>query len=284
MIRVEGLTKRYGRATVVDDVSFDVPDGDAIALWGPNGAGKSTIVRCLLGMARFEGTIEVCGLDVRRQGKATRRLIGYVPQELAFYDDLTVQDTMEFSAGLRRVSAARSGEVLETVGLAEQRAKRVGALSGGMKQRLAIATALLHDPPILLLDEPTSSLDAGAREAMMSLFEHLRGPGRAVLLTSHHLEEVGMLVDRVLTMEDGRIVLECEPAELAEHLGIRSWLHVLMPLEQVEQAVRLLNERGFVARRNTRGVLVEVSAQRKGTALVALHEAGLDVLDLEVWR
>ncbi|MFN8035768.1 MAG: ABC transporter ATP-binding protein [Acidimicrobiia bacterium] len=284
MIRIEGLTKRYGSATVVDDVSFTVPGGDALALWGPNGAGKSTIVRCLLGLARFDGTIEVCGLDVRQQPKATRRLIGYVPQELVFYDDMTAEETLAFSAALRGLGTERGGEVLELVGLTPHAGKRVGALSGGMKQRLAIALALVHDPPVLVLDEPTSSLDAATREAMVSLFEHLRGPERAVLLTSHHLEEVGMLVDRVLTMEDGRVTLECEPAELADRLGIRSWLHVMVPGEQVEAAVELLGRHGFTARRNTRGVIVEVQAQSKGAALMTLQDAGIDVLDLEVWR
>lgn len=283
MIRVRNLTKRYGDVTVVDDVSFDIERGEALALWGPNGAGKSTIVRCILGLAAFEGTIEVGGLDVQQQGKAVRRLLGQVPQELSFYDDLTVGETIELSAGLRGLDAERALDVLGTVGLAEQWEKRVGALSGGMKQRLGIGLALLHDPPVLLLDEPTSNLDVAARESVVQLLEELR-PDRCVLLTSHHLEEVGMLVDRVLAMESGRVTLECEPTVLAERLGLRSWLHLVVPQEQMTKAQELLDEQGFVARSNSGGLLVEVSAQQKGAALAVLHDAGVAVLDLEVWR
>lgn len=283
MIRVEHITKAYGEVTVVDDVTFAVGEREAVALWGPNGAGKSTIVRCILGLSRFEGSIEVSGLDARGAGKAVRSLIGYVPQELSFYDDLDVGETIDLSARLRRIGVERADEALATVGLEGEHAKRVGALSGGMKQRLAIALALLHDPPVLLLDEPTSNLDVAARESVIELLEGLRRD-RCLLLTSHHLEEVGMLVDRVLAMESGRVTLECEPAVLAEELGLRSWLHLVVAEDQLARARELLDARGFNSRMNSRGVLVEVSAHQKGAALAVLHEAGLEVLDLEVWR
>ncbi len=283
MISVEGLRKSYGAVAVVDGVSFEVGSGEAVALWGPNGAGKSTIVRCLLGLARFEGTAEIAGLDVRSAGKAVRQMIGYVPQELSFYDDLDVGETIDLSARLRRIDAGRADEALTTVGLQGEHSKRVGALSGGMKQRLAIALALLHDPPVLLLDEPTSNLDVAARESVIELLEGLRA-GRCILLTSHHLEEVGMLVDRVLAMEGGRVTLECEPAALAEELGLRSWLHLVVADDQLARARTLLDEGGFRTRMNSRGILVEVSAQQKGAALALLHSGGLEILDLEVWR
>ncbi|MCZ7536642.1 MAG: ABC transporter ATP-binding protein [Acidimicrobiia bacterium] len=283
MIRVETMSKAYGDVTVVDRVTFDVGAREAVALWGPNGAGKSTIVRCLLGLARFNGRAEVAGLDVRSSGKAVRRLIGYVPQELSFYDDLDVGETVDLSASLRRIDPARADEALATVGLQGEHAKRVGALSGGMKQRLAIALALLHDPPVLLLDEPTSNLDVGARESVIELLESLRRD-RCLLLTSHHLEEVGMLVDRVLAMESGRVTLECEPAALAEELGLRSWLHLVVAEDQLSGARSLLEAGGFNTRMNSRGILVEVSAQQKGAALALLHSGGLEILDLEVWR
>jgi ABC-type multidrug transport system ATPase subunit len=138
VIRVEGLTKRYGKVTVVDDVSFEVSPGEAVALWGPNGAGKSTIMRCILGAVPYEGTVEVGGHDARRQGKASRQLLGYVPQHLAFYDDLSVGETVALSTRLRRVELERGREVLGQLGLGNEWEKRVGALSGGMKQRLGI--------------------------------------------------------------------------------------------------------------------------------------------------
>lgn len=284
MIRVEGLTKRYGDTVVVDDVSFTVERGEGVALWGPNGAGKSTIMRCLLGSIPFEGSVTIGGHDVVRRGKAARRLIGYVPQHLSFYDDLSVAETMALSAQLRRADADRGDELLERVGLEEHWAKKVGALSGGMKQRLGIALALVADPPVLLLDEPTASLDVASRSSVLEVFEAFRDDRRAVVLTSHHLDEVGVLTDRVIAMEDGVPVLESPPGELAERLGLRVWMHVRVDDDSVGRAVDVLQDAGFGARRNSRGLLVEVVAGDKGRALGELADAGIGVVDVDVWR
>ncbi len=284
MIRVEGLTKRYGKVTVVDDVSFEVSTGEAVALWGPNGAGKSTIMRCILGAVPYEGTVEVGGHDARRQGKASRQLLGYVPQHLAFYDDLSVGETVALSTRLRRVELERGRDVLAQLGLGSEWDKRVGALSGGMKQRLGIALALVSDPPVLLLDEPTSSLDVAARRSVLEVFESLRDDRRAIVLSSHHLDEVGVIADRVIAMESGRQILESTPGEFADRLGLRVWLHVMVEPTQLARAVDVLQGAGYMARQNSRGLLVEVGAGEKGGALGALQQAGMDVIDVDVWR
>jgi len=284
MITIDGLTKRYGRTVVVDDFSVTVPDGTAIALWGPNGAGKTTVVRCILGLVDFQGTVEVGGLDVRKFGKSTRSQLGYVAQQLAFYDDMTVLETLDFSAALRHLPTARVDEVLDLVDLGKHSDKRVRELSGGLRQRLGLAAALLPDPPLLLLDEPTSNLDAAARESAVALFDDLRNQGRTLVVTSHHLEEVGMLVDRVIAMDEGRITVECSPAELAERLGLRAWLHIVVGDGLLDSAVDILTADGFDAHQNAYGVLVEVSAQGKGPALTSLQRAGIEIRDLEVWR
>jgi len=284
MIGVSGLTKRYGRAVVVDDYSMSVAPGDAVALWGPNGAGKTTVIRCILGLVSYEGTIEVSGLDARKQGKAVRSLIGYVPQELSFYDDMKVLDLLDYSAALRGLPSARVDEVVGQIELGSHTDKLVRELSGGLKQRLGLGTALLPDPEILLLDEPTSNLDAAARDAAVRLLENLRHEGRTLVVTSHHMEEVGMLVDRVIAMEDGRKTIECAPMDLAEKLGLRAWLHLITARDGAERALTVLREAGFDVRENSRGVLVEVSAQQKGLAMATLHDAGITIEDLEVWR
>jgi len=284
MIRIEDLTKRYTGTPVLSDVSLRIERGESVALWGPNGAGKTTVVLCLLGFLHFDGTIEVDGLDVRRAGKAVRARVGYVPQQPKFYDDLTVAETLGFSAELRRLPMERAEEVLELVDLGDHRTKEAGALSGGLRQRLALGVALLPDPPVLLLDEPTSNLDAAARQATVQLLEGLRTEDRVVVVTSHHLEEVSMLVNRVVVLDDGVIVDECAPAELSERLGLRSWLHVLLDPPEVDAAMQVLSERGFQAALNGRGVLIDVAPHDKGTAIMALAEAGIDIRDLEVWR
>jgi ABC-type multidrug transport system ATPase subunit len=284
VIELKGLTKRYGDLTVLDDVSLTVADGEAIALWGPNGAGKTTIVRSILGLIGYEGTIEVNGMDTRRRPKAARSLMGHVPQELSFYDDMTLVETLDFVARLRRIPVKRVDDALSLVHLSDHGEKRVRELSGGMKQRLGIASALLGDPPVLLLDEPTASLDVASRERMVELIEGLRTPSRSIILTSHDLGEVGMLVDRVIALSDGRIQQECEPSELADRLGIRSWLHLILTREDVERGLDLLAEVGLPAHANGTGLLVEVSAQRKAEALSTLQEGGVAVRDFEVWR
>ncbi len=283
MIRIRELTKRYGPLTVLDRFSLDVAPGESVALWGPNGAGKTTVVRCILGLVDYEGSVQVAGLDARLRGKAVRARIGYVAQELSFYDDMPLEDVLVYSATLRNVPVARVGTLLDQFRLHDHRLKRVAELSGGLKQRLALAVALVPDPPLLLLDEPTSNLDAHSREEAIELFEELRREGRTILLTTHHMEEMGMLVDRVVAMDGGRIVTECPPGELAERLGLKVWLHVILRSHDTTRALEALESAGFAARTNSAGILVEVPAQRKGQALNTLHRAGLEIEDLEVW-
>ena len=284
MITIEGLTKRYGKTAVVKDFDLDIEQGESVALWGPNGAGKTTVVRCILGLVSYEGSITVQGRNARSQGKAVRSGMGYVPQELSFYDDMRVVDLLDYSASLRGIGPERVDDVTEIVGLHPHVEKKVRELSGGLKQRLGIASALLPDPPILLLDEPTSNLDAKARDAAIGILEDLRAAGRTLVVTSHHIEEVGMLVDRVVAMEEGEITVECSPSDLAEELGLRAWMHLILTNGSAAKALKVLQGAGFEAKMNSRGVLVEVSAQGKGEAVGALHDAGVDIKDLEVWR
>lgn len=284
MISISQLSKRYGTQLVLDDVSIEVAPGDAVALWGHNGAGKTTIVRSILGLIHYDGTITVGGNDAATDGIAARHLIGHVPQELSFHDELTVAETMEFSCALKGVAVSRAKEVLAQVGLKAELGKRVGALSGGMKQRLAIGLALLSDPPILLLDEPTSNLDAATREQMVHVLQDLKSANRTLVLTSHNLGEVGLLADRVITLEHGKAVLECSPGELDVKLGISTWLHVTVDPSLIDKALESVAGIGMKARSNGTGILIETLAQEKGRALAALTRAGIDVRDFEVWR
>ena len=224
MLSIHNLTKRYprpGRAwwsdetiTAVDDLSFELPAGTSIALWGVNGAGKTTVLKCLLGLLASEGELHLNGYDLRRDGRTARRFLGYVPQELAFHNDLSVAESCRFYARLKEVDDARIPVVLAQVGLIGQEKKAVGALSGGMKQRLALALALLADPPVLLLDEPTSNLDAATRDEFIDLLVSLRNGGKTLLFTSHYADEVTRLAERVLVLRDGRLVADGAPAEV----------------------------------------------------------------------
>jgi nitrous oxidase accessory protein len=219
MLAVRGLGKRYGARAVLDDLTFTVRAGEAVALWGANGAGKTTALRALLGVIPCRGEVRVDGLDVRRQGRAARRLLGFVPQEIAF-PDATVAEALALFAALRGVPGERIAAVCERMGLGDELDKRVHALSGGRKQRLALAIALLADPPLLLLDEASSNLDAAARRELLRLLAELKEEGKTLLFSSHRPEEVARLADRVLHLEHGRLVADLPPAELlAEELA-----------------------------------------------------------------
>lgn len=206
MISISHLTKKFGRYVALNDVSLEVQRGEVIALWGPNGAGKSTLVRCLLGLLPFSGTATIAGVDVTRQGKAARRLIGYVPQEPALFDDLRVDEATLFFGRLKRAGTDEMRRMLDEVHLVPHAKKRVRELSGGLKQRLSLGLARLTDPPVILMDEPTANLDATARGELLADVERLRERGKTVLLISHRPEEVRQLADRIATLEAGRIV------------------------------------------------------------------------------
>ena len=282
-IEVRNLTKRFGRFTAVDDLSFSVGTGEAVALWGANGAGKTTAVRCLLNLFPYEGEILINGLDVRRQSKEVRRQIGFVPQELSFHDDMSVAETLIFYARLKKVPDGYDfSPLLEQVRLTAHVDKRVGELSGGLKQRLALAAALLSDPPILVLDEPTASLDIRSREEFLLLLRSLKRDGKTMIFSSHHLDEVTALADRVLLLEGGRLVVDSPPDQLERQLGWETTLHLYLPEAGIDPALEMLEGLGMPVSRNGRGVRVHVAPGAKGKVLNALQKAGIEVDDFSV--
>jgi len=214
IVRVEGLTKRYGRLHALDRVTFSLGRGEIVALLGPNGAGKTTTFKCMLGVTRFDGSIEVNGVDVRRNGKEVRRQIGYLPQTPAFDPGDTCEQVLEFLAELKGSNPARVRQLLERVRLAEQKSVPVGQLSGGMRQRLALAAALLSDPPLLLLDEPTANLDTESRAEFHDLLVQLRAEGRAILLSTHFIDSLSEITGRVIVLREGKIVLDATVDDL----------------------------------------------------------------------
>lgn len=282
MIRVEGLCKRFGRCRAVRDVTFRVAPGEAVALWGPNGAGKTTIMRCVLGLLPFRGRIRVAGLDVARRGKAVRRLIGYVPQELALYDDFRVLEMVRFFGRLKRVPGSSARSALERVGLESVHRRRVGQLSGGMKQRLALATALLADPPVLLLDEPTSSLDAKGRGTLNALLGDLNAQGKTMLFTSHRADDVRRLGQRVVLMEQGRLERECPAGLLERDSQGGSTLTIHLEQETLDRAVGLLRREGFAVTRNGQSLDVHVQPDDRAAPIHALARGKIIVRKFEV--
>jgi ABC-type multidrug transport system ATPase subunit len=283
MIEVKSLTKRFGRLTAVDNLSFTVQEGEAVAFWGANGAGKTTAVRCLLNLIPYEGQISVAGMDAKKQAKAVRRLIGFVPQELTFHDDMSVEETITFYALLKKVKTGHDFTPLLTrLELNPHIQKPIRDLSGGLKQRLALALALLSDPPILLLDEPTVNLDIRAREDFLLLLLKLKKAGKTLIFSSHRLEEVTALADRILLLEAGQLVVDARPDQLEQRLGWQTTLHLYLPQADVAPALQTLTGHGLSVSRNGRGVRVQVAPGKKGEVLRVLHDAGLIIDDFTV--
>ena len=213
LVEVRDLAKSFGGHAALAGVSFSIEAGQAVALWGANGAGKTTALRALLGVLPCEGEVRIGGLDVRRRGREARRLLGFVPQEIAF-PELTAGEALELFARLHGAPAERVAALTARLGLEEELDKRVQGLSGGRKQRLALAVALVADPPLLLLDEPSSNLDAAARRELIDLLAELKAEGKTLLFSSHRPEEVARLADRVLHLDAGRLVADLPPAVL----------------------------------------------------------------------
>lgn len=283
MIEVAHLTKRFGPLRAVDDLSFTVEQGQAVAFWGANGAGKTTVIRCLLNLIPYEGDITVSGIDVRRNGKQVRQTVGFVPQELNFHDDLTIAETMTFYARLKKIETEHDfTPLLDRLDLSQHVTKPISDLSGGMKQRLALALALQADPPLLVLDEPTVNLDIRSRDTFIQLLLELKHAGKTLVFSSHRLEEVTALADRILLLEAGKLVVDSPPDQLEQQLGWESTLHLYLARTAIQPALDALQQYGLPVAMNGRGVRVQVAPGKKGQVLQMLCEAGVQVDDFTV--
>ena len=224
MLAVRDLRKSYGRTVAVDGASFSVEPGQLVGLLGPNGAGKSSTVAMIAGLVTPDGgTVTIGGQPLGGDTDPQKRLIGLVPQDLALYDELPAAANLRLFGSLYgltgRALEDAIGSALLLVGLAERAGDRVKTFSGGMKRRLNLAAGLLHDPQILLLDEPTVGVDPQSRNAIFENLEFLKARGKALLYTTHYMEEAERMADRVVVMDHGRVLADDTLAGLRERAG-----------------------------------------------------------------
>jgi lipooligosaccharide transport system ATP-binding protein len=237
IIHAEGVSRRYGNFLAVDRLDFEVAPGEVFGLLGPNGAGKTSTIRMIACVQDVsEGTLTVDGLDVRTNDRAVKALLGVVPQEDNLDEDLTVRQNLEVYARYFRVPKAaareRIAEGLALMQLEEKADESIRALSGGMKRRLVIARALVNEPRVLILDEPTTGLDPQARHLVWRKLRLLRERGVTILLTTHYMDEAENLCDRLIIMDNGRALAEGRPRDLILQYAGREVLELHLPPDE----------------------------------------------------
>ena len=240
MVSMHNLVKRFGDFVAVDDVSLDVERGEVFGFLGPNGAGKSTTIRILCGLlSPTSGNAEVAGFKVGPESDELRKNIGYMSQKFSLYDDLTVEENIDFFGGLYGVKGDRLKErkryALEMAGLESKRREMTSLLAGGWKQRLALGCAILHEPPVLFLDEPTSGVDPIARRQFWDLIYGLSEAGSTIFVTTHYMEEAEYC-NRLALMYRGRVIELGTPAELKRIQNAASMEEVFIASIEREEA------------------------------------------------
>jgi len=285
VIRVEGLTKRYGALRAVDGLSFEVEPGEIFALVGPNGAGKTTTLKVLLGLARPDaGTVAIGRRGLPPHDARARQELGYVPQRVEFAPGRSVADVLGFFADLRGLGPAAVDAALARVGLSALAGRRASELSGGYTQRLSLAQALLGDPPLLVLDEPTASLDPEATWEFRSLVEQLRREGRTLVLSSHLLGEVERVADRVLILVEGRRAALERMADLRARQVHATRLVIELAGDERPAHEALRGRRIDFSPLSSHTVAVDGSDGRGVEALEALRATGVAVRSFELQR
>ncbi len=287
---IEGLQKRYGDVQAVKDVSLQIEPGEIFGLLGPNGAGKTTTIRCLCTLTLPDaGNLEIMGISVVAEPRQVRQRLGYIAQEVALDKVLTGRELLELQAAIYHLPAmlakTRIDQMIELLELTDWADKKTGTYSGGLKKRLDLAAGLLHQPDVLVLDEPTVGLDIESRSAVWRFLRQLQAAGTTILITSHYLEEVDALANRVAIIDQGKVISAGTPTELKANVGgerITLRIREFTSLDEAEQASTMLQELPVVqevivnsAQGNSLNLVVESEADALMTVQKALKEAGL---------
>jgi ABC-2 type transport system ATP-binding protein len=291
MISVHGLAKRFGELRAVDRISFDVAAGELFGFLGPNGAGKTTTISMISGLLRpDEGTVSIGEYDLWKSPRKAKSLLGLVPQEVALYEEFSARENLLFWGGLYGVNRPElkrsAADILQRVGLSERAREPVSRFSGGMKRRLNLAIGLVHQPRVLLLDEPTVGIDPQARNAILEIIREIARQGTTIIFTTHHLEEAELLCDRIAIMDHGRILQTGSVPELARSVGDRDiiTLRGKFTASQLRQALER-EPVSFITLGDGLGTL-HLDGETFGLATLVdrLAKGGVEVADLSVQK
>jgi len=292
MIETKSLTKYYGNLAAVVDLDLTIGPGDIFGFIGPNGAGKTTTMRILATLLEpTRGTASIDGLDVTKNGKQVRRVVGYMPDFMGVYDDLKVFEYLEFFAAAfgieRKKRESIVDGVLELTDLRSKRSANVDSLSLGMQQRLGVARVLIHDPKVLILDEPASGLDPRARIEIRELLRELKRMGKTIMISSHILSELEEICDHVGIIEHGRLVFSGTMEEIRPRLGLQNRVNVKV-LNNQDKAVELLSAVPQIRQVQKVGDCIAVTFHdgQSGDGIIArtLVNGGIDIISLQPER
>lgn len=284
IVNAQHVTKQYDDFKALDDLSLEVARGGAWALLGPNGAGKTTFLKCLLGLKEFQGAIQIDGIDIQQNPKKAKSLIGYVPQYPALYDDLSVQEELRYFGDMRDVKRSRVRELIEFVGLEAWARQPVGALSGGMKQRLMLAIALLSNPPVLLLDEPTANLDVRRQLEFRNLIKLLVDEGKTVVLTTHLLGDVDHVASQIMLLNKGKLVTKSTVKDLFKQLDLSAQMYIELVDPSKEQDAIVALEKSGADDISVEGHWLEmgIDPSRKLDVLNNLRASDCEIKDFKI--
>ena len=279
-IRFDRISKQFGQFVALDQISFDVEQGDFFALLGPNGAGKTTLISILGGLARAtSGQATIMGHNVEQDYRAARRAVGIVPQELVFDPFFTVRETLRFQSGYFGIRSNDDwiDEILFNIGLSDKAETNMRKLSGGMKRRVMVAQALVHRPPVIVLDEPTAGVDVELRQSLWAFVRRLNEAGHTIVLTTHYLEEAEALCNRIAMLKLGRLIA-LEDKDTLMGRGSARRLRLVVTSDALPESLS-----GLIASRKEREFELKLTdCNCLEATLHELREAGIGVQDIEV--
>ena len=279
-IEFEQISKQFGAFTALDSVSFTVEQGDFFALLGPNGAGKTTLISILGGLTHpSAGQARILGHDVRHDYRAARKVVGIVPQEVVFDPFLSVRETLRFQSGYFGIRHNDDwiDEILDKLGLSDKADTNMRRLSGGMKRRVMVAQALVHRPPVIVLDEPTAGVDVELRQSLWAFVRSLNADGHTIVLTTHYLEEAEMLCNRIAMLKQGKLLALENKSTLMGHGSARR-LHLKTPATQLPAELSAM-----VSQQHADGFDLKLTdCNQLDPLLASLRQAGIEIRDIEM--
>lgn len=287
MIKVQNLSKSFQNIQAVNDISFTIKKGEIFGLLGPNGAGKSTTLNMMSTILKSDtGSIHIDDLHVNGNSKECKHLIGVVPQEISLYEDLSAYQNLLFWGNLYGIPSKRLNErihtTLELIGLLDRKNDLIKSYSGGMKRRINIAAALLHSPKVLFMDEPTVGIDPQSRNHIFEVIETLNNQGMTIIYTTHYMEEVERLCDRIAIIDSGKIIAQGTQAQLKELVNTKESIQLEFNLLSENNVHQLRKFLPYTLTRNENKLLVEITVKELSTVITACTKLQLSIKDIQL--